>query len=188
MSGLIYLLIALIVFVLVFILLIKIVKTIVFTLLIIGVLVLAVVGCLVYADIQDIEKNFANSTKLILFDEGGKLVLGFKAKGFGLLEKDLLTQEELLSLQQSYEKEDYKQMLGDNYKVMIFKKDGLFNDSSIEELPAAFEERMEDEGPAFIYREIKNGNIEIYPETPFFKTLKFIPGFIAEKMRMFGEG
>ena len=70
---------------------------------------------------------------------------------------------------------------------MILKKDELFKDTNKQELPAAFDETMEEQGPSFIYREFREGNIEVYPETPFFKTMKLIPDFIAEKMRMFKE-
>ena len=187
MTEFIYPLIALIIFVFIVFLLLRILKKVievVLSLFFILFFISAILGYFVYADIKDIEQNFANSTNLYLIEDNGQIVYGFRAKGFGLLEKDLLTQEELSTAQQNYDQENYKEMLQDNYKILIFKK-ALFGDTDKEDLPDAFDEAVEEEGPAFIYKEFKNGNVIIYPKTAFFKTLKFIPGFIAERMRMF---
>lgn len=150
-------------------------------LLVIFVLITGVWGYLVFEDVRDIDKNFANSTKLFVFDDDGELVYGFRSDGYGLVEKDLLTQEELSSIQLSFDNGDYNDMLGDNYRMLIFKR-GIFKDNVVAD---GFEKEMQEQGPSLIYREIRNGNITVYPETPFFKAFRFVPDSVAEDMRMF---
>ncbi|MBW3014851.1 hypothetical protein KY330_00355 [Candidatus Woesearchaeota archaeon] len=40
---------------------------------------------------------------------------------------------------------------------------------------------MEDEGSFFIFSQIKEGNIEVYPETPVFKFVKYVPEKFLKK-------
>lgn len=145
-----------------------------------------VLGYFVYIDAQDIDANFANSTNLYLFEEDGQIKYGFKAKGFGLVDKDMLVQDEVDELQLYYEAEAFEEMVGENYKMIIFERED-FEDKNQTELQSYFDEQFLQAGPALIFKGMRDGDVSVYPETPFFKITKFLPGFIANRMRMFEE-
>ena len=42
-------------------------------------------------------------------------------------------------------------------------------------------------GPGFLIDEIKAGNIDVYPETALFKTIKKLPSIILDKIVQVGE-
>ena len=145
-----------------------------------------VVGYIVYTDMQVIDSNFANSTNLYLFEEQGEIKYGFLAKGFGLVDKEMLTEYEIGDLQEYYAVGDLDNLVGNYYKLILFKKEEYENKNQTE-LHEYFDDQFLQNGPALIFKGVRDGDVLIYPETPFFKVAKFMPSFIADRMRMFGE-
>lgn len=153
----------------------KVVMKVIFTLIFIGFVILLVFGYKMYEDSQELDIMFSNATNLYLFADGQLITDGFRSQGFGLLEKNILSEEQINNIIVKYQEGDYADILGDSYKMFIIQKDVI---------QGSYEDILVEQGPSFIFREYKNGNIEIYPESTFFKSLKYLPDFIVDRMRM----
>jgi len=87
-----------------------------------GIIIIAAVvltGFLVYLDIDDLRQNFQESSKKIILVNNDEVLTGFLLNGkVSLLENSQL--KETTALLQT---KDYKKMLGNSYKLMVFDVD-----------------------------------------------------------------
>jgi len=154
----------------------------------------------IYQDFQDLRENFAASEKKVILKDDDKVLTGLLMGQ----EVDFLTNSQLRDYSSSLKNNDYEDILGDSYKLMVFDINiiehldkeieiegfkittdeaaaALRSDtSSSQEKAALFSVILADEilssrNPLFFFSEFKKGNIIIYPETALFKTVKIIP-------------
>ena len=127
--------ITIIIFIVAAIIIFKIVKTIlktIFIILILSLLLTAIFGFFSYKDVIDLTENFESKSKLMFLGDDGKLITGFSMKGFEE-EPEVLTINQITEYQNNFKKQDYKKMLGDNYKMFIFDMKAFdFNDDELD--------------------------------------------------------
>lgn len=160
----------------------KIFLTLGFLLLLLGV----VLGFLAFQDAQEFDEKFADSMNLYLFKENNEFSFGFKALGFGINEQEELTKRELADAHEEYNNGNLEKILGENFRLFIFKEEFVKQLQSNDKA-ADYESAISEQGPALLFGEFQKGNVIVFPETPLFKAMKFIPEFVAENMRMFEE-
>lgn len=126
--------IGLIVFVLILIFIFKLVKNIAKTILF-GIFLILIVtgifGIFIYKDVIDLKENFKDSSKLILLQDEQKFLTGLKLYEIEFEEENgfkeyILTEKQLGDLQQKFDG-DYGKILGENYKIFVFKIE-IFNE------------------------------------------------------------
>jgi len=154
----------------------------------------------IYQDFKDLRENFTVSEKKIILVDDNKVLTGLLMGE----EIDSLAESQLEAYSSSLINNNYEEILGNSYKLMVFDIDIISNlDSDLnmgdfqittddaistlksdiassEEKASLFSIILENEilspkNPLFFFSEFKNGNILIYPETALFKTIKFIP-------------
>ncbi len=115
--------ITIIIFIVVAIIIFKIVKTILKTILIVLILsflVTAIFGFFTYQDAVELKDNLETKPKLMLLQDNEKIAAGFIITDFEE-EAEFLTINQIVKYQNSFKKQDYKKMLGDNYKMFIIE-------------------------------------------------------------------
>ena len=115
--------ITIIIFIVVAIIIFKIVKTILKTILIVlilGFLLTAIFGFFTYQDAVELKDNLETKPKLMLLQDNEKIIAGFVATDFEE-EAEFLTINQITEYQNSFKKQDYKKMLGNNYKMFIIE-------------------------------------------------------------------
>lgn len=115
--------ITIIIFIVVAIIIFKIVKTILKTILIVLILsflLTAIFGFFTYQDAVELKDNLETKPKLMLLQDNEKIAAGFVVTDFEE-EPEFLTISQITEYQNSFKKQDYKKMLGDNYKMFIIK-------------------------------------------------------------------
>ncbi len=113
--------ITIIIFIVAAIIIFKIVKTILKTILIVLILsflLTAIFGFFTYNDAVELKDNLETESKIMLLQDNEKIVSGFIVAEFEE-EAEFLTISQITEYQNSFKKEDYKKMLGDNYKMFI---------------------------------------------------------------------
>ena len=154
----------------------------------------------IYQDFQDLRENFAASEKKVILKDDDKVLTGLLMGQ----EVDFLTNSQLRDYSSSLKNNDYEDILGNSYKLMVFDIDIIehldkeieiegfkittdeaaatlkSDTSSSQEKAALFSVILADEilntrNPLLFFSEFKDGNIIIYPETALFKTVKIIP-------------
>jgi len=127
--------ITIIIFIVVAIIIFKIVKTIlkaILIVLILSFLLSAIFGFFTYQDSVELKNNFEIKPKLMLLQDNEKIVTGFIIGEFEE-EAEFLTISQIVEYQNNFKKQDYKKMLGDNYKMFIFDMKSFdFNDEEID--------------------------------------------------------
>ena len=153
----------------------------------------------IYQDFKDLRENFAVSEKKVILKDDDKILTGL------LLNEDinLITDRQLNDYSYYLKNNDYEDILGSSYRLMIFDVDIISDvndveldgavitadealstlksdDSAPQEKAALFsvilsDEILTPENPLFFLSQFKEGNIAIYPETALFKTIKIIP-------------
>ncbi|MBI4439031.1 hypothetical protein HY640_03820 [Candidatus Woesearchaeota archaeon] len=108
-----------------------------------------------------------------------------------LLKKNVpepIEQEKLAPLATSINAKDYKTARGTNYKLIIIKKAAI-DDLSQKTAGNSTKSPPEEQAfiasslsglaaePSLFIAEYRKGNIIVYPETPMFKAIKYLPGF-----------
>ena len=114
--------ITIIIFIVVAIIIFKIVKTILKTILIVLILsflLTAIFGFFTYQDAVELKDNLETKPKLMLLQDNEKIAAGFVITDFEE-EAEFLTISQITEYQNSFKKQDYKKMLGNNYKMFIF--------------------------------------------------------------------
>jgi len=154
----------------------------------------------IYQDFQDLRENFSVSEKKVILVDDNVVLTGLLMGE----EVDLIPNSRLIDYSSSLKNNNYEEILGDSYKLMVFDIDIIENldkdidlgietvtsdeaaatlksdTSSSQEKAALFSVILTDEiltskNPLFFFSEFKDGNIIIYPETALFKTVKLIP-------------
>lgn len=154
----------------------------------------------IYQDFQDLRENFAASEKKVILKDDDKVLTGLLMGQ----EVDFLADSQLRDYSSSLKNNDYEDILGNSYKLMVFdiniiehldkeiEIEGFkittdeaaatlkSDTSSSQEKAALFSVILADEilstrNPLLFFSEFKDGNIIIYPETALFKTVKIIP-------------
>ena len=113
--------ITIIIFIVATIIIFKIVKTILKTILIVLILsflLTAIFGFFTYQDAVELKDNLETKPKLMLLQDNEKIVAGFVTTDFEE-EPEFLTISQITEYQNSFKKQDYKKMLGNNYKMFI---------------------------------------------------------------------
>lgn len=163
--------------------LIKSLLTAVVTVLVILTLIIGASAFFAYRDFADLKQNFTNSSKLLVFEHKGSLVIG--ATVTSLENKNnviFLKPGELTELQKKYEKKDYKGMLGSNYKMIVIKSDIITPPKTSDDAVAAIDKLLSGRGIFLVLKEYKKRNIIVYPETLVFRFLRFVPDSVLERM------
>ena len=154
----------------------------------------------IYQNFQDLRENFAASEKKVILKDDDKVLTGLLMGQ----EVDFLADSQLRDYSSSLKNNDYEDILGNSYKLMVFdiniiehldkeiEIEGFkittdeaaatlkSDTSSSQEKAALFSVILADEilssrNTLFFLSEFKKGNIIIYPETALFKTVKIIP-------------
>ena len=154
----------------------------------------------IYQNFQDLRENFAASEKKVILKDDDKVLTGLLMGQ----EVDFLADSQLRDYSSSLKNNDYEDILGNSYKLMVFdiniiehldkeiEIEGFkittdeaaatlkSDTSSSQEKAALFSVILADEilstrNPLLFFSEFKDGNIIIYPETALFKTVKIIP-------------
>ncbi|MBU3941628.1 MAG: hypothetical protein KKF74_01815 [Nanoarchaeota archaeon] len=115
------LIITIIIFVVVSIVILKIVTKLikaVLMILIIAFLITSIFGFFTYKDAVELKDNLESKPKLMLLQDNEKIVAGFVATDFEE-EAEFLRISQVAEYQNSFKKQDYKKMLGNNQKMFI---------------------------------------------------------------------
>jgi len=83
-------------------------------------LLTAIFGFFTYQDAVELKNNLETKPKLMLLQDNEKIVAGFVTTDFEE-EAEFLTISQITKYQNSFKKQDYKKMLGDNYKMFIIE-------------------------------------------------------------------
>lgn len=113
----------------------KLVKKVIFASLLIFLIFIIVnagIGFLVYRDVMDIREKFSTSSKLVMLEDGGEIISAmqmqsFDEEGFNFLDEDWIAHK-----QELFEKRNYKEIIGRNYKMFVIKLETFSDIESIE--------------------------------------------------------
>ncbi len=115
--------ITIIIFIVAAIIIFKIVKTVLKTILIVLILsflLTAIFGFFTYQDAVELKDNLETESKLMLLQDNEKIAAGFIVAEFE--EKaEFFTISQITEYQNSFKKQDYKKMLGNDYKMFIIE-------------------------------------------------------------------
>jgi hypothetical protein len=70
----------------------------------------------IFKDVTDLKKNFADSTKKVILVDKNEVLTGFLLNG----EVNFLSEQQIEELSVNLAEEDFKNILGDSYKLMVF--------------------------------------------------------------------
>ena len=168
-----------IVFIVIFIIFIVIKKLIKTTILIAVILLIlsSVFLLLAYNDMRDLQENYAESTNMVLFEQTGEIVSGISVKGLSFSKLTPIPESQLDIINSNHKSGNYNALLMSNYKVFIVKET-VFPDLDPDNFFKEFDQKISQQGPEFVFDQIKQGNIIIIPETPFFFGMKHFPALI----------
>lgn len=164
----------------------RLLKSLIKTLMLVAVVLIVIIagaGFLVWNDVKDLRENFSDSTKLMLLADEDELVFGLEVTTLDMEGVEKISFGTLDSWQDDYEDEKYKDILGEHYKLIILKNEAFEGDiDSADEMISELKEYFDDMSMLFLFKEYKEGNIIIYPETPTLKMVKMIPGGFVERI------
>lgn len=91
-----------------------------------SILVPVILGIIIFQEAADLQQNFMTSPKLILMEDGGKLLLGMEIGDIGKLEGGsppftLISQEKLQAMEGKLQNNAYQSILDGYYKIFIVK-------------------------------------------------------------------
>ena len=162
-------------------------------------LLMAANAYFIYQDFTDLRENFGLSSKEVLLVDGSEVITGIILKGDDF---EAISNQQLDEISPELKNENYEEILGDNYKLMILDADIVedlgsevdvlgqamsqeeikktLESGSSSEKAALFaallsEEIIANKNPLFFFSQFKDENIIIYPETALFKTVKLVP-------------
>jgi Ni,Fe-hydrogenase maturation factor len=158
-------------------------------------------SAVVFVDAINFRNNFGNSSKVFILEGGGSVITGVYANE----ELKPIEQSALKSYSDYFEAGDYKSMLGNNDKLIIIDvavMDGLesleideqvFPAEAVKDVFSSTDEAAKQRffsfmvaevfgSPLFFFEQYKKGNIVVYPETPMFKFIRFIPARLIKSV------
>lgn len=93
-------------------------------LLICGILVL--LWILLFVDLNNYRENFLSSENVFFYEKNGEIITGYTVIGLSDAESfHALSENEIVYFNNLYKSEDFKTMRGDNFKLIIIKKDSF---------------------------------------------------------------
>lgn len=153
-------------------------------------LLLGLMAYFVFMDVSNLKK-FPDKTSLLLLDDSGEITL---AGTENINQKSIkpLSEEETSSVNSKYQAKDYESIRGQNFLVLIFSKDYLFQSNQaafddanqdaderfqvfVSSIASAFSPEGKEPSISSIVSAFKEGHIKVYPETITFKLIKIIP-------------
>lgn len=163
-------------------------------------LLIAILLVVIVYDAISFKKNFSSSDNLLAIKENASITAAFVLKGSsstsGSGTAEQLSEAELSNLTRLIAAKDYKAALGENYKLILLKKEAIEaaaqngitangrNYSASETIATlesgeakvlkALATKLTD-SPALFIPQYKKGNIYIYPESQMFKAIKYAP-------------
>jgi len=195
-------------------------------------IVLIIAAVMLARDAIDLQQNMKTGDKKFLLEIDHRLEAGITIGNVYEFEKQetFAFLEDIYELNEYYIDERYDELLGDSYKLFIFKKEAFADVDTVKfnaieltpeeafQIIEHFDEReefarvtgvemkfiealydsdnkletflfarlifspLEQEGPFWLIKNIKNGNIVIYPKTITFVLAKLIPNSVFENM------
>jgi energy-coupling factor transporter transmembrane protein EcfT len=136
------------------------------------VFVFIIVGVSVSIDASQFKKNFESSKNTFLILDGDKAVEGLEID-YQSNKSIEFTKDKLDKINEYLTKNEMDKVQEDNYKVVMIE-DGEDNLSAKEKFNSIFS------SPVELIKKVKNGKLKTYPETNFFKVLRFIPDKIID--------
>ncbi len=154
----------------------------------------------IYKDVNDLNENFSVLTKKVILVDEDEVLTGFLLNG----QVNFITDEQIEEFSSYLAENNYEEILGESYKLMIFDV-GIISDLNVDEIEFNDEIITKDDAitflksdadsgekadlfgtiladhildsknPLFFFSQFRKGNLVIYPETALFKTVKFIP-------------
>jgi hypothetical protein len=146
----------------------KIIK-IVLTVFLVILLIIAAGVFLAGSDYRALKQDYANSTNLFVFVNNGTVTSALRATGFSLANSSTVSKAERVRLQDWYGKSDFESMRADYYRLLIVDEVGY--DESHTQIVNLFKEN----NLKVVELGVKDGNIVVYPNTMFFRILKYVP-------------
>ena len=146
----------------------KIVKVVLSVFLVI-LLVMAVCVFLAGSDYKVLKREYSNSSNLFVFVNNGSVTYVLRTTGFGLVNSSVVSKAERIHLQDWYRESDLESMRADYYRLLILDEVGY--GESYKQIINLFKVN----NLKTVELGVKDGNIEIYPKTMFFKVLKYVP-------------
>ncbi|GEM_PF-4722605 len=165
-------------------------------------LIIAIMLVMIVYDAISFKKNFSSSDNILAIKENESITAAFVLKGSnsganaGRAEQ--LSEAELSNLTKLIAARDYKAALGENYKLILLKKEaieaaaqnGIIANGinySTSEATAALEAGKAEvlkalvtkmtNSPSIFIPQYKKGNIYVHPESQMFKVIKYTPVF-----------
>jgi len=208
----IYSIIVLVLFIALVIVLLKLVKNavkIIASIVLVLIIISIIFGVFLYMDVKDLEDGFSGEDKLFLLRHNYEFITGFSGVSFE--EMNFLTEEKLSDhnlkkaalddiLQDRFklfifdskafegieEIEIKGQVYSKEESFELLESDDLNFGVGKEEAKSAIFgimiQKAMSKDPLFIFKEYKNENLIVYPETITFKTIKNIPMSLADKL------
>ena len=181
-SFLITLVILLIVFYFIFHLLKSILHTVILALVLFCV-VLAAAGYLFIGDVRELRENFTNSTKLMLLADKDKIIFALEVQSLDMNNSKIVSGATLAEWQRPYQKKNYREILGTRYRLFLLKTEVFGgNATTVEEFRDNLKGVMKESKILFLLKEYNKGNLVIYPETPVFKLVRYLPQKWVDKV------
>ncbi len=139
------------------------------TILLVILLVIAAGVVMAGFDYRQLKSEYANSTNLFVFVNNGTLTSALKTTGFSLANSSSLGSSQLSELRDYYNGSDYDSMLGDYYRMLLIDEVGY--GESHTQIANLFDENT----LKTVELGVKDGYIEVYPNTMFFRIIQYIP-------------
>ncbi len=152
----------------------SIIKAALFTLFIVAVLGI-IFGIFVITDANTFKEKMDNSQNTYLLIHENIAIQGIKIKNNETESVvDPIGSEQLKLINEKLKENDLKEIKGSDYKIIFIRSDNKTED------PETFGEKMEEKfnDPTNLIKNIKSGDVKIYPENTMFKFLKYIPDHI----------
>ena len=159
----------------------SIIKAVLFTLFIVAVLGV-IFGVFVITDANTFRQKMSDSQNTYLFIHENVAIQGVKIKNQdndSII--DPIGSEQLEIINQKLKENNLKEIKGSDYKIIFIKSDKKNNTQE------NFEEKMEEtfSNPVNLIKNIKSGEVKIYPENTMFKFLKYVPDQIINLVSSF---
>ncbi len=87
-------------------------------------IITSVMGIFTYRDALDIKENLETQPKIFLLKENENIITGFSLESFDEV-SEYFDSTKISAYQKDFKDKNYKEMLGENYKMFIFDKDAF---------------------------------------------------------------
>lgn len=98
-------------------------------------IIFLILGFFVYKDIVDMQKNFGEKNNIVLIESGGRIVGGVIGRFSG---EEAAAIKDVSSYDSDYQANDYESILGDDYKLFIFKEGAFDKTDDVEMMGGSY--------------------------------------------------